>query len=153
MLFSDFGEATVQLGASGQDVKTLQHLLRLNGHGDLVEDGRFGSATQQALMNFQMSHSLKADGIAGPATWAALFAAVDAQTTYVDVSTGASSPASSPSKTSADRSAPGVSPVAYGPGGAAPSAGKGVSAAGMLGNVPLLLGAGLAAYVFFGRKR
>ena len=38
-------------------------------------DGIYGSQTEQAVENFQRAHNLNADGIVGPATWAALMEA------------------------------------------------------------------------------
>jgi N-acetylmuramoyl-L-alanine amidase len=50
-------------GSIGDDVKLLQKILKL------VVDGDFGPATELAVMRFQGQHSLKKDGIVGPATW------------------------------------------------------------------------------------
>jgi len=50
-------------GSIGDDVKLLQRILKL------VVDGDFGPATELAVMRFQGQHSLKKDGIVGPATW------------------------------------------------------------------------------------
>jgi chitosanase len=55
----------------GADVLALQKAL--NGHGaKLTEDGDFGPDTEQAVRAFQTQSALRADGIAGPATRAAL---------------------------------------------------------------------------------
>lgn len=38
----------------------------------LIEDGIFGRLTEEAVMAFQRSHGLEADGVVGQKTWAAL---------------------------------------------------------------------------------
>lgn len=58
-------------GAVGEEVRFLQTML--NFHGASLEcDSSFGSATHEALVSFQKSRSLDADGSAGPATWGEL---------------------------------------------------------------------------------
>jgi hypothetical protein len=42
----------------------------------LLVDGRFGGKTQSVLEQFQRAHGLVADGLIGPASWAALDAAM-----------------------------------------------------------------------------
>lgn len=51
----------------------LQAGLNAQGYGKLVTDGYYGSATANAVENFQKKKGLKVDRICGPATWAALF--------------------------------------------------------------------------------
>jgi len=63
------------LGSSGPDVADLQN--RLNNRPPtnfppLRADGIFGPKTQQRLLEFQRNNGLKADGLAGPITFAAL---------------------------------------------------------------------------------
>lgn len=66
---------TVQQGASGQTVKTIQYLL--NAHGAaLTVDGGFGPATYNAVKAFQSASGLAADGVVGPLTWADLVVTV-----------------------------------------------------------------------------
>jgi len=66
----------LQQGSSGAAVRELQHLLDLAGRRPpLVEDGDFGPATDAAVRWFQRLHGLVVDGIAGPATLAALHGA------------------------------------------------------------------------------
>jgi hypothetical protein len=50
----------------GKAVATLQRRLHI------LADGIFGPDTQRAVKRFQRAHGLTADGIVGPATWAAL---------------------------------------------------------------------------------
>lgn len=65
------GTPSLSRGSSGAQVRTLQSLL--NAHGsDLDVDGDFGNATHRAVVAFQSSHRLAADGIVGPRTAAAL---------------------------------------------------------------------------------
>ncbi|WP_241671963.1 penicillin-insensitive murein endopeptidase [Streptomyces sp. IB2014 016-6] len=58
-------------GSRGSDVVALQHLLAAHGRTVTV-DGVFSSGTQSAVVGFQQSKGLAADGIVGPATWGAL---------------------------------------------------------------------------------
>ncbi|MDP9388509.1 MAG: peptidoglycan-binding protein [Actinomycetota bacterium] len=58
-------------GAEGPEVRRLQE--RLVAHGaQLVVDGDFGPATEQAVRSFQQARGLDVDGKVGPRTWAAL---------------------------------------------------------------------------------
>jgi hypothetical protein len=56
---------------AGQRVRKLQSMLAGLGY-DVAVDGHFGVSTKIALVNFQKSRGLAADGIAGPATIHAL---------------------------------------------------------------------------------
>lgn len=62
---------TLQVGSRGTDVKTAQHLL-VARHYPLTVDGIFGNGTKSAVVSFQRSKGLGADGIVGPLTWNAL---------------------------------------------------------------------------------
>jgi peptidoglycan hydrolase-like protein with peptidoglycan-binding domain len=62
---------TIRQGATGPDVVYLQRRLREFGF-TLTVDGNFGPMTTSAVRSFQSSNGLPADGIVGPATWAAL---------------------------------------------------------------------------------
>ncbi|MGH3731605.1 MAG: peptidoglycan-binding protein [Micromonosporaceae bacterium] len=66
---------TVEQGASGPNVTSLQHLL--NHHGpDIPADGEFGPVTRDAVIAFQRAKDLTVDGIVGPQTWSALIVTV-----------------------------------------------------------------------------
>lgn len=65
-----------QLGSNGQNVKNIQHYCNLYGFTDnagrkLLEDGKFGELTKEAVIKFQRAASIKQDGIWGPVTEAA----------------------------------------------------------------------------------
>ncbi len=68
-------DGALELGESGAEVAALQARLDELGywHGD--SDGRYGQLTRQAVMAFQKAEGLGRDGVAGPATQAALAAA------------------------------------------------------------------------------
>jgi putative chitinase len=59
-------------GSSGPDVTALQQRLNDLGFDPNGVDGHFGAGTRDAVIAFQQSKGLQADGIAGPATLAAL---------------------------------------------------------------------------------
>jgi len=63
---------TLKEGSSGSEVATLQQRLAELGFSPGPPDGEFGPATEAAVMAFQKSEQLLADGIAGPRTLAAL---------------------------------------------------------------------------------
>lgn len=73
---------TVQFGSSGTAVKTLQqHLLSLGYElPRFGDDSYFGSETKEAVMSFQEDKGLSRDGICGPSTWEAIFAAINTST-------------------------------------------------------------------------
>ena len=62
----------LRLGARGPEVLALQERLTSLGYWIGTPDGVFGDATQQAVYAIQKAASLSRDGIAGPATQAAL---------------------------------------------------------------------------------
>jgi D-alanyl-D-alanine carboxypeptidase (penicillin-binding protein 5/6) len=64
----------LRIGASGPLVQALQRTLnaRLSPSPGLSPDGDFGGVTQAALIRFQKSKGLTANGIVGPETWKAL---------------------------------------------------------------------------------
>jgi putative chitinase len=59
--------STLRKGSTGPEVVRLQRLLHVK-----PADGDFGPKTAAAVRAFQKSHGLVADGVVGPATWAAL---------------------------------------------------------------------------------
>ena len=59
----------VGLTSEGPDVKAAQHLLATKHGYDLPIDGYFGETTEQAVLDFQMTHGLAADGFIAPDTW------------------------------------------------------------------------------------
>jgi hypothetical protein len=64
----------LKLGSKGDDVRALQQRLRDLGWTISV-DGDFGPRTRDAVLTFQKSRPLTADGIVGPKTWKAMFGA------------------------------------------------------------------------------
>ena len=63
---------TLTRGAHGDDVRTLQAKLAEKGFSPGALDGDFGPGTEAAVVAFQQSAGLVADGVAGPRTAAAL---------------------------------------------------------------------------------
>lgn len=68
------GQRILGKGATGDDVRTLQQILRSRNYGILVATGSFDDSTEQAVMNFQRDAHLLVDGIVGPQTRPALVA-------------------------------------------------------------------------------
>ena len=64
--------AAVAWGDRGADVTKIQQRLRQYGYMDAPADGIYGQATYEAVVWFQRKNGLKADGVVGPATAAAL---------------------------------------------------------------------------------
>lgn len=62
----------VQMGDKGPAVQDLQSILSADGI-KVQADGVFGSATAAAVRQLQAARGIGVDGIAGPATWDALF--------------------------------------------------------------------------------
>jgi hypothetical protein len=61
----------LRVGNRGQSVLNVQRALVKHGQR-VVLDGDFGPGTQRAVIAFQKRNGLTADGVVGPATWAAL---------------------------------------------------------------------------------
>lgn len=75
---------SLRSGASGNQVKTLQTQLQAAGLYSGAIDGKFGTATENAVRAFQRKLGLKVDGVAGTKTLAAL----SGQSTTEDTATG-----------------------------------------------------------------
>ncbi len=65
-------DPVLQQGDRGITVARLQRLLNAAG-ATLVADGEFGSGTRAAVIRFQRTQGLLADGIVGEQTWGRLF--------------------------------------------------------------------------------
>lgn len=70
----------VRSGSTGNDVKELQRALKEKGFDPQGTDGKFGENTRKAVVAFQKANGLKADGVVGKDTLAALFGAAPAST-------------------------------------------------------------------------
>src|SRR6266508_755612 len=70
----ELGARAIRTGARGSDVLALQFALSSHGFPCGTVDGVFGLRTANALRRFQRFARLAADGVAGPATVAALAA-------------------------------------------------------------------------------
>ena len=66
------GRRVMRRGMRGWDVAALQYLLWRRGHSPGGVDGVFGRGTRSGLRSFQRHAGLGVDGLAGPATLAAL---------------------------------------------------------------------------------
>jgi putative chitinase len=66
------GVMILRIGSTGNEVVTLQIALRNRGFNPGAIDGNFGAATEAAVLGFQKSEGLAADGIVGPNTAVAL---------------------------------------------------------------------------------
>jgi putative chitinase len=64
--------SVLQVNSSGEEVKKLQTRLKERGFNPGAIDGDFGPATEAAVLAFQKSEGLLADGVAGPRTQRAL---------------------------------------------------------------------------------
>jgi hypothetical protein len=76
---------SLSLGSTGSAVKKLQRKLHVR-----PVSGYFGQETRRAVVRFQRSHGLKADGVAGPATLRKL----GVRATGAGYATGGSAPSS-----------------------------------------------------------
>ena len=64
---------TLEMGSEGSEVKKLQQALKNLGYLSGSVDGKFGIATQAAVIAFQKNNNLTADGKAGVATLSKLY--------------------------------------------------------------------------------
>ncbi len=88
------GYPVLKLGSDGSDVYDMQERLKELGYYTGALDGKFASGTQSAVMSFQQSNGLSADGIAGRATQDKLYSS-SAAVARVQVSSGSKSSSSS----------------------------------------------------------
>jgi peptidoglycan hydrolase-like protein with peptidoglycan-binding domain len=66
---------TVRRGSTGAHVSAAQQLLKNNGFFPYDVVGSFGPVTEDAVLRFQRSRLMYADGVVGPRTWTALLSA------------------------------------------------------------------------------
>ena len=69
---SPSAQATVYWGSRGAEVRSVQTKLKQWGYYNGAVDGVFGQETYDAVVRFQRKNGLTADGVAGPATLAAM---------------------------------------------------------------------------------
>lgn len=101
---------TLRIGSSGERVRILQKALIAVGALSGSADGRFGNRTKEAVVTFQKSEKLTADGLAGKKTLTALESASASGKKIAASSTGdASSSESAGASVSASASAPDAS--------------------------------------------
>ena len=86
---------TLQSGDSGSKVTQLQNALKLLGFYTGGVDGKFGSGTKKAVMQFQRVNGLTVDGLAGTQTQKLLYSQVDSGVSGDSSSSGSSSSGSS----------------------------------------------------------
>ena len=86
--FSDDAKPTLRHGSSGAFVEELQIDLLMLGYdiGTAYADGKFGKGTETAVMAFQQAHGLNPDGVAGKATWTAIYDSLPAEEIIEDSS-------------------------------------------------------------------
>lgn len=64
---------TLQFTYRGEDVLKLQQALNQKGYYNYNIDGIYGKITERAVINFQIDHRIRIDGIAGPETQRTLY--------------------------------------------------------------------------------
>ncbi|NLZ53092.1 MAG: spore cortex-lytic enzyme [Thermoanaerobacteraceae bacterium] len=72
VMAAQLGDRILMNGDIGDDVAELQRLLNAQGFWSGNVDGIFGNVTMDALLRFQKTKGIRADGIAGPETLRAL---------------------------------------------------------------------------------
>jgi len=85
------GYATLKLGDTGSEVKSMQAALAALGYLSGSADGKFGAKTQAAVKSFQKGNRLTSDGKAGNLTLTALYNLSGGGTTTNSGTTGSSS--------------------------------------------------------------
>lgn len=70
--FSSSVLALSQIGSTGEEVSSIQSVLKEKGYYNGNIDGIYGTATKKAVTQFQKDNGLKTDGIAGKQTLGAL---------------------------------------------------------------------------------
>jgi len=98
--------SVLKQGSTGPDITSLQIRLKQLGFDPNGVDGNFGPGTKAALIAFQKSQGLQADGIAGPQTMSAL--EPDAATAVGTTTSAASSRGGATAATGAAPAIPGV---------------------------------------------
>ena len=71
-VFAPTALAAVYWGQSGETVRRVQQKLKQWGYYSGAVDGVFGQGTYDAVIRFQKKNGLRADGVAGAATLAAM---------------------------------------------------------------------------------
>lgn len=102
MTISAFSKTTIEVGASGSDVREMQGRLKFLGYYTGAIDGQFGWRSYWALRNFQYEFGMKIDGVLGPKTKLKLYNATKswkptAPGTATPPSAAAPTPAPAPS--------------------------------------------------------
>lgn len=87
--------ATLQYGDNGERVRLLQDALKQLGYSVGTVDGQFGLLTRGAVIAFQRSQGITADGLAGARTLELLFSSANASSSSSSSSSSANSSASS----------------------------------------------------------
>ena len=72
LMFPVSARGAIAWGSKGEDVRLVQQKLIRYGYLDGTADGVFGKATYDAVVWFQRKNGLKADGVVGTSTLAAL---------------------------------------------------------------------------------
>lgn len=82
---SSYNPETLELGSEGADVKKLQQKLKDLGYLSGSVDGKFGVATEAAVIAFQKNNNLTADGKAGTATQSKLYSGTAKKSTGTQI--------------------------------------------------------------------
>lgn len=82
-LAGDYGTTLLKSGSKGQTVSSLQQDLTALGYNTYGIDGIFGANTQKAVVAFQQSKGITADGLVGTQTKTTLNNALQGRQTYI----------------------------------------------------------------------